>query len=141
MLERLIIYDSSGQPFYARTFHGSSIEDSSLLSGLIAAIQSFGRSLNAKKFATLTYGEDDVTTLGEPVRKIVIMSKDLFTQDESLNFVFLTSGECHLKVLREIVTTIYMEIKTLLRSPLPDYKKIQAITDKYLDNYKGLENC
>jgi len=142
MLEYLVICDSSGLPIYTRIFHQSkTFDEPSLLSDLISAIDSLGRSLFSKKTAVITYGEDNITSLEESVSKIIVISKDLPSEDKHVNFVFVSSGDISLKALGEIATTIYIEIKQLLRISHPDYKKIQLSTDKIIDNnFKGLIN-
>ncbi len=139
MLEYLLINDSSGTSIYSRKFRDSfKLGEPTLLSGLITAIDSIGRQLFSKQIAVVTYGEDNLCNIDESVSKIVVLSRDLFTQEKHINFVFFSTGDCSMKVLREIVTTIFLEIKTFLKDDQPDYKRIGLIVDRIVENnYKG----
>ncbi len=143
MLESLLITDSTGTALCHRKFRESfkSVEPS-LLSGLISAIDSIGRQVFNKELAVVTYGEDNLSSIDETVGKIVVISKDLFAQDKRINFVFFSTGDCSMKILRQVVTTLYIELKNLLRDEQPDYNKIGLIVDKVIDNnFKGFKNC
>ncbi len=143
MLEFLLICDSDGLSYYNRQIRDTlQFKDPTLLSGLISAIDAMGRHVFNKKVAIVTYGEDNISTIDETVSKIIVISKELFNQPKRINFVFFSSGDCSIKILREVATTLFIEIKTLLRVDPPDYNKIKLIVDKIIDNnFKGFKNC
>ncbi len=143
MLEFLLICDSDGLPFYNRQFRGTiKLNDPSLLSGLISAIDAMGRHVFNKKIAIVTYGEDNISTIDESISKIIVISKEFLADDKRINFVFFSAGDCAMKILREVATTLFIEIKTLLRADPPDYKKIGLIVDRIIENnFKGFKNC
>ncbi len=135
MLEFLLISDTDGTTIYHRKFRESfKFGDPVLLPKLISDIDSIGRQLFSKQIAVVTYGEDSLCNVDESVSKIVVLSRDLFTQEKHVNFVFFSAGDCAMKILREVVTTIFLEIKTLLKSDHPDYKRIGLIVDRIIEN-------
>ncbi len=140
MLESLLIHDTSGTSIYHRNFRESfKFGDPTLVSGLISAIDSIGQQLFSKQIAVVTYGEDNISNIDEPISKILVFSRDLFGQEKHINFVFFSTGDISMKVLREVVTTIFLEIKTLLKGDQPDYKRIGLIVDHVIENhFKGL---
>ncbi len=143
MLEYLLICDTAGQSLYHRKFRESfKISEPSLLSGLISEVDSIGRQVFNKQVAVVTFGEDSLASIDESVSKIVVISKELFGQDKRINFVFFSTGDCSMKILRQVVTTLYMEIKNLINDEHPDNPKIGLIVDKVIDNnFKGFKNC
>ncbi len=143
MLESLFITDCTRTALVHRKFRESFKEiEPTMLSGLISAIDSIGRLVFNKEFAVVTYGEDNISNIGDTVSKIVNFSKDLFAQDKRISFVFFSTGDCSIKILRQLVTTLYIELKNLLRDEQPNHDKIGLIVNKIIDNnFKGIKNC
>ncbi len=134
MIEQMLIVDQGGIPFYSKKFKNSAHDvDPSLLGGLISAIDSMGAQLFQKKIATIKFGEESFHSAGESLSKIVFINKDLFHDDKHIFFVFFCSGDHSLKVLREITTSVFIEVKSFLRAPSSDMNKIQQKVDHILE--------
>jgi hypothetical protein len=126
----ILVADNNGMPFYSRTFNNFELLDAALLSGLISAIGSVGKRLFNQEIATIAYG------VGADAANIVVVTRELFEEDKTINFVFFYRGtpkEPQVKTFREISTTIFMETKLLLRSGLQEVSKIQGKINFILD--------
>jgi|SRR5271157_1401221 len=134
MLDSLLICNTSGLPFYSRKFSPSSKlgDDPSLLSGLISAIDSIGRMMFNRKVGIINYVEEE-SRPNEADSHVVIMSKDLFSEDKHINFVFFVFGECDMSELRQVSTSIFIEIKQFLRQSNPEFDKIESNVNHILD--------
>ena len=143
MLEFLLICDSNGSSIYSRKLHDTyNLSKIESLPGLISTLDSMGRTVFKKDIAIVTFGEDNLSNISESTSKIVLISKDTFAQEKRINFVYLSSGDCSMQLLRELTTTIYMELKPHLRMEPLDYKKIEILVNKILDNkFKGVVSC
>ncbi|MHA1730802.1 MAG: hypothetical protein ACTSU5_02615 [Promethearchaeota archaeon] len=141
MLASLLICDAAGTAFYSRDFCERSRNlDPILLSGLIAAIDSVGRNIFDKKVATVYYGEENAFS-DDTVGKVIVITKDLFQEQRHINFVFLCTSDCALKGFREVATTLFIELKPLLRGEYPNLKAIREKADAVIDNrFGGLVN-
>lgn len=136
-LKSMLICDNGGIPFYSRDFDNFVKIDDALLSGLLSAIGTIGKSLFNQDIATITFGEN----MGIKASKIVTISKELFSLHKQIFFVFFIRGEVDLKQLRSLSTRIFMEAKASFRNVMPEQKIIAEKIDKIIDlNYKGLKN-
>ncbi len=130
----MLIVDEGGVPFFSRKFKEESQDiDPSLLGGLISAIDSMGAQLFKKKIATILFGEERFHTASDVLSKIVFINKDLFHDDKHIFFVFFCSGDHTLKMLREISTSLFIEIKSFLKYSSPDLKQIHQKVDRILE--------
>ncbi|MHA1583899.1 MAG: hypothetical protein ACTSWL_01470 [Promethearchaeota archaeon] len=136
-LKNLLICDNAGLPFYSRSFDKQIHIDDALLSGLLSAIGTIGKSLFNQNIATIAFGEN---TGGES-SKIVIISRELFSINKQIFFVFFLSGETNLKQLRSLSTMIFMEAKNFFRNTIPEQNVISPRIDKIINQYyNGLKN-
>ncbi|MBD3353691.1 MAG: hypothetical protein GF364_19560 [Candidatus Lokiarchaeota archaeon] len=135
MIERMIIFNKGGLPLYTRKFVESGSMEPSLLAGLVSAIDSMGFTLFKKKIATISFGEENFSSLNENVSKIVFISKDIMRLDKNFYFVFFCNGNDSLKLLRQISTRVFIEIKSILQSDMPDSARITELTNKIINNH------
>ena len=118
----MLICDSTGFPFYDKTFEGHTKVEPALLSGLISAMGTVGRKLFNEEIATIFFGENAKNS-------ITIISKEIFGSEKSIYFVFLTEGAADLKMLRELSIGIWIETKNVLKNP-DELMKNPAILNK-----------
>jgi len=128
MILSLLICDSTGYPFYSRTFNqnGGKKIDPMLLSGLISTIGTIGRRLFNEEIATISFGT------GRELANIVIVTKELTGSDRIIYFVFISKGDINKKMLSQFCTNVFIETKSILRDPRPDTnldEKINRIID------------
>jgi hypothetical protein len=95
MIEKLLICDSQGYPFYTKDFDSAipSI-DQALLSGLISTIGTLGRQLFKKEIANITFGT------GVSQSHIFIVTKELISEGKSIYFVISIHSSYGLKILK-----------------------------------------
>jgi len=124
MLETLLIADNEGNPFYSRSFLNVS-RNPELFSGLISAIHHIGVQLFKKDVASIVFGEH---ADGE---QIFVVTRDMPSQQKTMNFVFVCTCHCDQKAFREIATAIFIEIKPIINSNL--IRNIPLIVDKIID--------
>lgn len=137
MIQKLLICDSQGYPFYSRNMDDSIPEmDKSLLSGLISAIGTIGDKIFKKKIANISFGN------GSAGSYISIITKDLLFEDKAIFFVFFMKGECNTHLIKEISTTIFIENKQFLKNPDAQSLKIERKVDSIIENrFSGLREC
>ena len=124
-----MICDSEGIPFFSRTFNEFQILDDALLSGLISAIGSIGKTLFKKDIAMISYGGEN-----QDDPRIIIVPKDLFNEEKSIFFVYLVTGVPELKKLREISTLVFVESKNSLKMIMSDRRALAEKINKILDS-------
>jgi hypothetical protein len=137
MIEKLLICDSQGYPFYTKDFDSAipSI-DQALLSGLISTIGTLGRQLFKKEIANITFGT------GISQSHIFIVTKELLSEGKSIYFVFFMKGECDQKLVKDISTTIFIENKNMLKRSKNFSGQIKDRVDSILKNrYSGIGAC
>ncbi|TXT62640.1 MAG: hypothetical protein BAJALOKI3v1_530020 [Promethearchaeota archaeon] len=137
MIEKLLICDSQGYPFYTKDFDSAipSI-DQALLSGLISTIGTLGRQLFKKEIANITFGT------GVSQSHIFIVTKELLSEGKSIYFVFFMKGECDQKLVKDISTTIFIENKNILKRSKNFSGQIKDRVDSILKNrYSGIGAC
>jgi hypothetical protein len=136
-IQKLLICDSTGHPFYSRTFDNNIPEvDMALLSGLISTIGTLGRQLFKKEIANITFGS------GFDTSHIFIVNRELLFQGKSIYFVFFIKGECDNKLVKDISTTTFIENKQILKDTNKFGAKIEQKVDAIIDNkYSGLREC
>ncbi|MBD3215216.1 MAG: hypothetical protein GF311_21595 [Candidatus Lokiarchaeota archaeon] len=137
MIEKLLICDSQGYPFYTKDFDSAipSI-DQALLSGLISTIGTLGRQLFKKEIANITFGT------GVSQSHIFIVTKELLSEGKSIYFVFFMKGECDQKLVKDISTTIFIENKNMLKRSKNFSGQIKDRVDSILKNrYSGIGAC
>ncbi|MEJ2250795.1 MAG: hypothetical protein P8Y70_18360 [Candidatus Lokiarchaeota archaeon] len=137
MIQKLLICDSQGYPFYSRNFDNDIPEiDIALLSGLISTIGTVGRQLFNKEIANISFGS------GFDTSHIFIVNRELLFQSKSIYFVFFIKGKCDNKLVKDISTTIFIENKQILKDTNKFSSKIGQKVDSIIDNkYSGLTNC
>lgn len=136
MIKNLLICDNTGLPFYSRSFDKSIKIDDALLSGLLSAIGTIGKSLFKQNIATIEFGENQ----SKNSSKIVTISREIFSKQKQIFFVFFISGDMELKQLRSLSTMIFMEAKNFFRGKTPEQKKIAERIDKIIDHkFNGLQ--
>lgn len=137
MIEKLLICDSQGYPFYTKDFDSEipSI-DQALLSGLISTIGTLGRQLFKKEIANITFGT------GITQSNIFIVTKELLSEGKRIYFVFFMKGECDQKLVKDISTTIFIENKNILKRSKNFSGQIKSRVDSILDNkYSEVGAC
>ena len=137
MIQKLLICDSQGHPFYSRDFSNKIPDvDRALLSGLISTIGTLGRQLFKKEIANITFGS------GHDTSHIFIVNRELLFQGKSIYFVFFIQGNCDNKLVKDISTTIFIENKHILKDTNKFSAKIEEKVDSILDHkYNRLNNC
>jgi hypothetical protein len=123
-----VICDSQGIPFYSQVYNEFTNIDDTLLSGLISAIGSIGKTLFKKEIATISFGADHPD---DP--KVVIVSKELFNEEKSIYFVFFLTGDVPIKKLREVATLIFMETKNNLKMIMTDRRFLAEKINKLIE--------
>jgi hypothetical protein len=125
MIKSILICDSQGYPFYSKKMDASLIDiEPAIFSGLISAIGAIGKQLFKEDIATINYGEN---------YEILIITKDLFSDQKSIYFVFLIEDKVDLKLVKRISTHIFIETKQVLKNPSSKELDIKDKVDKILD--------
>jgi len=137
MIEKLLICDSQGYPFYTKDFDSKiPTIDQALLSGLISTIGTLGRQLFKKEIANITFGT------GITQSHIFIVTKELLSEGKSIYFVFFMQGECDQKLVKDISTTIFIESKNILKRSNNFSGQIESRVDSILKNrYSNVGAC
>ncbi|MHA1688527.1 MAG: hypothetical protein ACTSYC_06845 [Promethearchaeota archaeon] len=135
MIQRILICDSRGFPFYSRQIDDKLPEiDKILLSGFISSIGTLGSELFNKKVASITFGED----FGQS--HVYVVTREFLSEKKTIYFVFFMKGECNTKLAKEISTTIFIESKNELKKTDANIK-IDKKVDAIIDNrFNGLKN-
>ncbi|MHA1721283.1 MAG: hypothetical protein ACTSWX_10875 [Promethearchaeota archaeon] len=134
-LKCLLISDSSGIPFYSRLFDFEGINDA-LLSGLLSAVGTIGKTLFNQDIATITFGEN---LQPNNTSKIIVISRDFFAIKKQIFFVFFYHGNHNMKQLRQLATTIFMETKQSLRDQSPEATQLREKINKIIElKFNGL---
>ena len=128
MLKCFLICDNNGLPFYSRTFNDFELFDDALFSGLIVSMGTLGKTLFNQDIATITFG------MGPSASKIVTISRDLFSDNKQIHFVFFYDEEINLKSLRELTTTVFISTKNFLRSDVPEKNVVKDRVDNVIDS-------
>ena len=135
-LKCLLISDDSGIPFYSREFNFEGI-DATLLSGLLSAVGTIGKTLFRQDIATITFGD---SIQAKNSSKIVVISKEFFAIKKQIFFVFFYHGEHNMKQLRQLATTIFMDAKQSFRDRTPETLQLRQTIDKIIElKFDGLE--
>ena len=134
-LKSMLICDNGGLPFYSRNFDEFIQIDDALLSGLLSAIGTIGKTLFKQDIATIKFGE------GNEISRILVISRDLFSSHRQIFFVFFYTGTIDIKLLRSVTTMIFMEAKIAFKNQTPETKVVANMIDKIIDNkFDGLKN-
>ena len=131
MLKSMLICDATGLPFYSRSFDEALVIDDALLSGLLSAIGTIGKHLFNQDIATISFGDGRNF---QKSSKIVTISKDLFSKNKQIFFVFFISGEVDIKRLSGLATMIFMTAKSAFLNRIPEQKTIALQIDRIIDN-------
>ena len=124
-----MICDNRGYPFYAKRIDENFIDiDPILLSGLISAIGTLGKTLFKEEIATISFG----TT--KDMSNLVTVSKELFGQTRKIYFVFINKGEIKHNLIMQLVTAIFIETKPVLKDTSNIRQDIQDKIDRIIDN-------
>ena len=135
-LKCLLISDDSGIPFYSREFDFEGI-DATLLSGLLSAVGTIGKTLFKQDIATIVFGEN-IQPKNES--KIIVISKEFFSIKKQIFFVFFYHGEQNMKQLRQLATTLFMESKHSFRDRVPETQQLRKNIDRIIDlKFDGLK--
>lgn len=134
MIKSLLICDSLGFPFYSRTVDKSFEKiDKTILSGLISAIGVIGKQLFNEEVATITYGS------GAYAENIAVVSKEILTSKKVIYFVFFVKGDFDLKLLNQMSTSIFIEVKPILKDSSKANESVNTRIDNILDiKFPGL---
>ncbi|MHA1672496.1 MAG: hypothetical protein ACTSYI_02625 [Promethearchaeota archaeon] len=134
-LKSMLICDNGGLPFFSRNFDEFIQIDDALLSGLLSAIGTIGKTLFKQEIATIKFGE------GNEISRILVITRELFQSHRQIFFVFFYTGEIDIKRLRSVSTLIFMEAKIMFKNQTPETKVVGALIDKILDNkFDGLKD-
>ncbi|QEE16546.1 hypothetical protein DSAG12_02376 [Promethearchaeum syntrophicum] len=128
-LKCLLISDDSGIPFYSREFDFEGI-DAALLSGLLSAVGTIGKTLFRQDIATITFGEN---VQPKNTSKIIVISKEFFSIKKQIFFVFFYHGEQKMKQLRQLATTIFMEAKQSFKDRAPETQQLGKMIDRIIE--------
>jgi len=135
-LKCLLISDDSGIPFYSREFNFEGI-DPTLLSGLLSAVGTIGKTLFRQDIATITFG---ASIQAKNSSKIIVISKEFFSIKKQIFFVFFYHGEHNMKQLRQLATTIFMDSKQSFRNRTPETLQLRKDIDKIIElKFDGLK--
>jgi len=135
-LKCLLISDDSGIPFYSREFDFEGI-DATLLSGLLSAVGTIGKTLFKQDIATIVFGEN---IQPKNASKIIVISKEFFQIRKQIFFVFFYHGEQNMKQLRQLATTIFMEAKHSFRDRAPETQQLRKSIDRIIElKFDGLK--
>ena len=135
-LKCLLISDDSGIPFYSREFDFEGI-DATLLSGLLSAVGTIGKTLFKQDIATIVFGEN---IQPKNASKIIVISKEFFQIKKQIFFVFFYHGEQNMKQLRQLATTIFMEAKHSFRDRTPETQQLRKNIDRIIElKFDGLK--
>ena len=135
-LKCLLISDDSGIPFYSREFDFEGI-DATLLSGMLSAVGTIGKTLFQQDIATIAFGEN---IQPKNSSKIIVISKEFFAIKKQIFFVFFYHGEQNMKQLRQLATTIFMEAKHSFRDRAPETQQIRKSIDRIIElKFDGLK--
>jgi len=135
-LKCLLISDDSGIPFYSREFDFEGI-DATLLSGLLSAVGTIGKTLFKQDIATIVFGEN---IQPKNASKIIVISKEFFQIKKQIFFVFFYHGEQNMKQLRQLATTIFMESKHSFRDRTPETQQLRKSIDRIIElKFDGLK--
>jgi len=135
-LKCLLISDDSGIPFYSREFDFEGI-DATLLSGLLSAVGTIGKTLFNQDIATIVFGEN---IQPKNASKIIVISKEFFQIKKQIFFVFFYHGEQNMKQLRRLATTIFMEAKQSFRNRTPETQQLRKNIDRVIElKFDGLK--
>lgn len=134
MIKSLLICDSEGFPFYSRTIDKAFEKiDKAILSGLISAIGVIGKQLFNEEVATITYGS------GLYAENIVVVSKEILTSNKVIYFVFFVKEDFNLKLMNQIATSIFIEVKPILKDKTKANASVNTKIDNILDvKFHGL---
>ncbi len=125
MIKSILICDSQGYPFYSKKMDDTLNDiEPAIFSGLISAIGAIGKQLFKEDIATINYGEN---------YEILIITKDLFSDQKSIYFVFLIENEVDLQLVKRISTHIFIETKQVLKNPSSKVLVIKDKVDKIID--------
>ena len=135
-LKCLLISDDSGIPFYSREFDFAGI-DATLLSGLLSAVGTIGKTLFKQDIATIVFGEN---IQPKNASKIIVISKEFFQIKKQIFFIFFYHGEQNMKQLRRLATTIFMEAKQSFRNRTPETQQLRRSIDRIIElKFDGLK--
>lgn len=129
MIQKILICNNSGYPFFSRDFDDSLPDfDPALLSGLISSIGALGNELFKKKIAQINFGSEGKGSF------IYIVSKEILFENKSIYFVFFMQGQLQDKLAKELSTQIFIENKTILKNPERRFTEISQKVNKIIDN-------
>ncbi|MBD3196758.1 MAG: hypothetical protein GF317_17000 [Candidatus Lokiarchaeota archaeon] len=137
MIQKLLICDSQGYPFYSRDFDNEIPKvDQALLSGLISTIGTLGRQLFKKDIANISFGS------GYDEAHIFIVTKEILFKQKSIYFIFFMKGQCDVKLVKDISTTIFIENKNILKNSDQFSIQIEQKVDAIINHkFNGLKEC
>ena len=134
-LKSMLICDNGGLPFYSRNFDDFIQIDDALLSGLLSAIGTIGKTLFKQEIATIKFGE------GNEISRILVITRELFSSHRQIFFVFFYTDSINIARLRSVATLIFMEAKIAFKNQTPETKVVGELIDKILDNkFDGLKD-
>ncbi len=135
MLKSFLICDNSGLPFYSRNFDTFVEIDNALLSGLLSAIGTIGRTLFKQEIANVIFGE------GAGSSRILVITRELIASQRQIFFVFFYVGEVDIKPLRALSSMIFLEAKNAFKNQTPETRMMEELINKIVDNkFNGLKN-
>jgi hypothetical protein len=135
MLKSMLICNADGMPFFSRNFDEFIEIEPLLLSGLISALGSFGKQLFDKEIATVFFGSP-----AEQTSSLFVITKDLISIDKKIHFCFFSEGNLNHKILAELSTNLFIEIKNMLSVTHPDFQVINDKVNRIIDTrFKDIE--
>jgi hypothetical protein len=135
MIQKLLICNDSGFPFFTRDFDDTLPDiDPALLSGLISSIGTLGNELFKKKIAQINFGSEGNGSF------IYIVSKEILFENKSIFFVFFMKNELDDKLAKELSTQIFIENKAILKIPERRFTEISEKVNLIIDNLLSKRN-
>ena len=126
MIKTFLVCDSQGYAFYSKKISDNVKEiEPEILSGLLSAISTIGKSLFNKEIANIKFGENG--DFG-----ITVISKEIFGENKSIYFVFVSEGDINLQKARALCTNIFIETKQVLKNPDEAKLNIEDKVDRIL---------
>ena len=125
-IDAIFITDRTGINYYDRQFNGFSINEPSLMTGLLSAMSSVGREIFNKDIANLTFGE------GKNTINIALIIKDIQRLSKRIFFVFI-HNHSNINDLKGMATNIFITVKNLFNLKIPDTQMFKQKVDKLID--------
>jgi len=130
MIKCFLISDSEGHAYYKKSYDNSFDKvDSNLLGGLISAISTFSKELLNKRLARIYFGD-------KMAENLTIIPKSTFNSHRSIYFIFFSTNNLSISLMKEISSAIYIETKSfLINSAIKNNPHLSVKAEKIIKKY------